>query len=61
MRTGTNADAARWLARHHYVQWTSYLPPSRFWPFHLIEGSWLLALSLLLISAAIWLVRHRAA
>lgn len=34
---------------------------SRFWPFRRIEGGWLLALSLLLIAAAIWLVRRRAA
>ena len=34
---------------------------SRFWPFQWIEGGWLLALSLLLITATIWLVRRRAA
>ena len=42
-------------------QWTSYQPGSRFWPFQWIEGGWLLALSVLLIAATIWLVRRRAA
>ena len=49
------------VARHGYTQWTSYQPPSRFWPFQWIEGGWLLALSVLLIAATIWLVRRRAA
>jgi hypothetical protein len=49
------------LAQHGYTQWTSYQPVSRFWPFQWIEGGWLLALSLLLIAATIWLVRRRAA
>jgi hypothetical protein len=50
-----------WLAQQHYTQWTSYEPVSRFWHFQLIEGGWLLALSAILIAAAIWMVRHRAA
>ena len=50
-----------WLAQQHYTQWTSYEPASRFWHFQLIEGGWLLALSAILIAAAIWMVRHRAA
>jgi len=49
------------LVQHGYTQWTSYQPASRFWPFQWIEGGWLLALSVLLIAAAVWLVRHRAA
>jgi hypothetical protein len=49
------------LARHGYTQWTSYQPVSRFWPFQWIEGGWLLALSVLLIAATVWLVRRRAA
>src|ERR1019366_9029594 len=52
---------AQCLARHGYTQWTSYQPASRFWPFQWIEGGWLLALSVLLIAATIWLVRRRAA
>ena len=49
------------LVQHGYTQWTSYRPASRFWPFQWIEGGWLLALSLLLIAATVWLVRRRAA
>jgi ABC-2 family transporter protein len=50
-----------WLTQQHYTQWTSYEPASRFWHFQLIEGGWLLALSVVLLAAAIWLVRRRAA
>jgi hypothetical protein len=35
-------------------------PGSRFWTFQWIEAGWLLALSVVLIAAA-WLVRRRAA
>jgi hypothetical protein len=49
------------LVQHGYTMWTSYQPTSRFWPFQWIEGGWLLALSALLITAAIWLVSRRAA
>ena len=41
--------------------WTSYQPASRFWPFQLIEGGWLLALSLILLAGAVWLIRTKAA
>ena len=50
-----------WLSARHYAQWWAYQPQSRFWHFQLIEGCWLLALSLLLIAATVWLVRRRAA
>jgi ABC-2 family transporter protein len=52
---------AQCLTQHGYTQWSSYQPGSRFWPFQWIEGGWLLALSVLLIAATIWLVRRRAA
>jgi len=52
---------AQCLAPHGYANWTSYQPASRFWPFQWIEGGWLLALSVLLIAATIWLVQRRAA
>jgi hypothetical protein len=52
---------AQCLSQHGYTQWTSYQPASRFWPFQWFEGGWLLALSVLLIAATIWLVRCRAA
>jgi hypothetical protein len=44
-----------------YSEWTIYQPDTRYWPFQFIEGGWLLALSLLLIAATIWVVRRRAA
>jgi hypothetical protein len=44
-----------------FTEWTVYQPAARYWHFQLIEGGWLLALSLLLIAATIWLVRRRAA
>jgi len=49
------------LGPHGYLQWTSYQPATRFWPFQWIEGGWLLALSALLIAATIGLVHRRAA
>ena len=49
------------LVQHGYTQLTSYQPASRFWPFQWIESGWLLALSLLLLGATLWLVRRRAA
>ena len=52
---------AQCLSQHGYTQWTSYQPVSRFWPFQWIEGGWLLALSVLLIAATVWLVCRRAA
>ncbi len=48
-----------YLVRHGYTQWTTYQPTSRFWPFQLIEGGWLLALSMLLLALTVWLVRRR--
>jgi hypothetical protein len=44
-----------------YTAWTIYQPATRYWHFQGIEGGWLLALSLLLVAATIWLVRRRAA
>jgi hypothetical protein len=55
-----SVSPAQCLSQHGYTQWTSYQPGSRFWPFQWIEGGWLLALSVLLIAAAVWLVRRRA-
>jgi hypothetical protein len=59
--TPTNIDPVQYLIHHGYTQLTTYQPASRFWPFQWIEGGWLLALSLLLIAATVWLVRRRAA
>jgi ABC-type transport system involved in multi-copper enzyme maturation permease subunit len=55
-----NTQVQDYLYRHGYAQWTSYQPASRFWPFQWIEGGWLLALSVLLIAATVWLVGRRA-
>jgi hypothetical protein len=57
----SHATSAQCLSQHGYTQWTSYQPGSRFWPFQWIEGGWLLALSVLLVAATVWLVRRRAA
>jgi hypothetical protein len=56
----TFGDPVQYLIRHGYTQLTSYQPASRFWQFQWIEGGWLLALSLVLIAATVWLVRRRA-
>ena len=58
---GTRVLVPELLAQHGYTHWISYQPGSRFWPFQWIEGGWLLALSVLLIAATVWLVRRRAA
>jgi hypothetical protein len=57
----SGASPAQCLSRHGYTWWARYQPGSRFWPFQWIEGGWLLALSVLLIAATVWLVRRRAA
>jgi ABC-type transport system involved in multi-copper enzyme maturation permease subunit len=58
--TPASIDPVRYLIRHGYAQLTTYQPDSRFWTFQWIEGGWLLALSLLLITVTLWLVRRRA-
>jgi len=57
----TSLDILHYLTQHGYTQWTRYQPASRFWPFQWIEAGWLVALSVLLIAATVWLVRRRAA
>jgi ABC-2 family transporter protein len=58
---GIGINPVQYLTQHGYTLWTSYQPASRFWPFQWIEGGWLLALSVLLIAATVWLVGRRAA
>jgi hypothetical protein len=58
--TPANVDPFNYLTQHGYTLLTTYQPDSRFWNFQLIEGSWLLGLSLLLLGATVWLVRRRA-
>jgi hypothetical protein len=60
-RSADPATINRWLGQHHISQWISYQPGTRFWPFQFIEGGWLLALSVILVAATLWLVRRRAA
>jgi hypothetical protein len=52
---------AQAFAQHGITQWWRYIPVSRFWPMQFVEAGWLLALSVLLIAATVWLVRRRAA
>ena len=62
VQNSPNPNAATaYLTAHHYTQWSVYQPESRFWHFQLIEGGWLLALSLILLAATVWLVRRKAA
>ena len=55
----TTSELQQFVAAHHYLQWFSYQPAGRFWSFQLIEGGWLLALSLILLTTAVFLVRRR--
>jgi hypothetical protein len=50
-----------WAAQNHYAQRWSYQPATRWWQLQLTEGAWLLAASLLLITATILLIRRRPA
>lgn len=59
--TPASVDPVKYLIQHGYTHSTTYLPDSWFWPFQWIEGCWLLALFVLLIATAVWLVRRRAA
>ena len=54
-------DPVQYLIQHGLTHWTTYQPAGRFWTFQWIEGGWLIALSLILIAATVWLVRRRAA
>ena len=56
-----SVNPAQYLLHHGITQLATYQPASRLWPFQWIEGGWLLALSLLLLAAAVWLVHRRAA
>jgi ABC-type transport system involved in multi-copper enzyme maturation permease subunit len=52
----TGLGIVAWVfLRNHYPL------AGRFWPMQFIEAAWLLALSVLLIAATVWLVRRRAA
>jgi hypothetical protein len=55
----TTVDPVQYLLQHGFRQVTAYQPGSRYWTFQWIEFGWLLALSLALIAAALWLLRRR--
>ena len=61
LKQPTSLRVLHYLGQHGYTEWTRYQPAGRFWPLQWIEGGWLLALSVLLIGAVVWLVRRRAA
>jgi hypothetical protein len=50
-----------WLTQHHYTQWVSYQPDSRFWHFQGIEATTYLVLAVALGLGTIWWVRRRTA
>jgi hypothetical protein len=54
------ASLAQCLSHHGDTEWTSYQPASRFWTSQLIDSGWLLALTAVLLTATVWLVRRRA-
>ena len=56
-----NETLAQAFAQHGITVWSRYIPVSRFWPMQFVEAGWLLALSVVLIAATVWLVRRRAA
>ncbi len=54
----SSGSLAQCLNQHGYIQWTSYQPASRFWPFQWIESGWLVALSALLIAVTVRMDRR---
>jgi hypothetical protein len=59
--SGGSVDPVQYLLQHGYTQVTSYQPSSRYWTFQWIEFGWLTAVALLLLGAALWLLRRRPA
>lgn len=49
-----------WLNEHHYTNWVSYQPESRFWHFQIVEASAYVTLALLLGGATVWWLHRRA-
>jgi hypothetical protein len=54
-------QSAAWMRLHHIVMWITYQPGSRYHTFQAIELGWLLAASVLLVAAAIFVIRRRPA
>jgi ABC-2 family transporter protein len=62
IKTGSRAVSFDdWLAQHHYSEWVSIQPDSRFWHFQIIEASCYVALALILAAGAVLWIRRRAA
>ena len=59
--SGSALSPTQCLLRHGYTEWATYQPLSHFWPSQWIEAGWLLALSALLVTVTVLLVRRRAA
>ena len=53
-------DVWQYLVHQGFTRSITYQPADRFWALQWIESGWLLALSVLLIAATVWLVRRRA-
>lgn len=51
--------SVQYLAQHGYAQLTSFQPDGRYWTFQWIEFGWLSGLTLVLLGAALWLLRRR--
>ncbi|MGH3415427.1 MAG: ABC transporter permease [Actinocrinis sp.] len=58
---GHKFDAYPYLYSRGYVHTEVYQPAGRFWDLQFIEAGGLAVLSLALLVAAVWFVRHRAA
>lgn len=59
--SATPTDPMQYLNDHGYTQVRSYQPDSRYWTFQWVELGILLALSVLLLGVAFWLLRRRSA
>jgi hypothetical protein len=59
-QNSAQASLTKTLAEYGYVQWSRYIPLSRYWPMQFIEAGWLLVLAVALMAGTVWLVRHRA-
>jgi hypothetical protein len=59
-RSAIGADTTVEMIAGTHLKYFTYQPAGRFWHFQLIEGSWLLVLSVLLAAATVWLIRRRA-
>jgi hypothetical protein len=53
-----HVDPVQYLLEHGYRQVTSYQPGTRYWTFQWIEFGWLIALVVLLLGSALWVLRR---